>query len=70
VTFHRLSDDQTRVTVQMDWEPDGMAEKTGSTLGFDSRSVQNDLESFKDMIESRGAETGAWRGEVQQDHSR
>ena len=68
VTFHRLSDEQTRIAVQMDWEPDGMMEKAGSALGFDSRRVQGDLERFKELIEARGQETGAWRGEVKQNH--
>jgi uncharacterized membrane protein len=64
VTFHRLADGKTRITVQMDWEAEGMAEKAGGALGFDSRRVQGDLDRFKEMIESRGGETGAWRGEV------
>jgi uncharacterized membrane protein len=66
VTFHRLSDDRTRITVQMEWDEEGFTEKAGSALGFDSRRVKGDLERFKEMIESRGRETGAWRGEVQQ----
>ena len=70
VTFHRIGDSQTRVTVQMDWESDGMAEKAGGALGFDSRRVQGDLDRFKEMIEGRGSETGAWRGEVEQDPTR
>jgi uncharacterized membrane protein len=70
VTFHRLADDRTRVTVQLDWEPEGVVEAAGSALGFDDRRVKGDLERFKELIESRGTETGAWRGEVRQDHSR
>ena len=70
VTFHRLDDSKTRVTVQMDWESEGIAEKAGGALGFDSRRVQGDLDRFKEMIESRGSETGAWRGEVEQDPTR
>ncbi|WP_265522314.1 SRPBCC family protein [Oerskovia flava] len=64
VTFHRLSDAETRVTVQMDWEPDGLVEKIGSALDVDDRRVQGDLDRFKKFIESRGTETGAWRGDV------
>ena len=64
VTFHRLSDDETRVTVQLDWEPTGLLEKAGAVLGADDRSVKKDLEHFKEYIESRGAESGAWRGDV------
>lgn len=69
VTFHRLGPDQTRVTVQMDWEPQGIVEGVGSALGFDDARVQGDLERFKTFIESRGAPTGAWRGEVSQTHT-
>jgi len=64
VTFHRLSDAETRVTVQIDWEPTGLLEKAGAVLGADDRSVKKDLEHFKEYIESRGAESGAWRGDV------
>jgi uncharacterized membrane protein len=64
VTFHRLSDEKTRVTVQLDWEPEGVIENAGTALGLDDRQVSNDLGRFKELIESRGEETGAWRGEV------
>lgn len=64
VTFHRLGEDETRVTVQMEHETEGLLEQVGSVLGMDSRRVHGDLERFKDLIESRGVETGAWRGEV------
>ena len=65
VTFHRLGDDETRVTVQLDWQPEGVLENIGTALGFDDRQVKQDLERFKDLIESRGQESGAWRGDVQ-----
>jgi uncharacterized membrane protein len=64
VTFHKLGPTETRVTVQMDWEPEGVTEKVGAAAGVDDRQVQSDLERFKKFIESRPAETGAWRGEV------
>lgn len=65
VTFHRLDDAKTRITAQIDWQPEGVVEKAGSVLGFDDREVQKDLDHFKEFIESRGSETGAWRGDVQ-----
>ncbi|GAB3231171.1 SRPBCC family protein [Kineococcus gypseus] len=64
VTFHRLSDTSTKVTVQMDWETEGLVEKVGAAIGADDRQVKADLKRFKEFIESRGAETGAWRGDV------
>ncbi len=65
VTFYRLSDDQTRVTVQIDWQPEGFVEKAGAAIGVDDRQVGADLKRFKSFIESQGSETGAWRGDVQ-----
>jgi uncharacterized membrane protein len=69
VTFHRLGENQTRVTVQMDYEAEGLVENVGDKLGFDDRRVQGDLDRFKEFIESQGSETGAWRGEVSQSHT-
>lgn len=66
VTFHKLGDDMTRVTVQIDWEPEGLLEKVGSLVGAGKHAVKKDLENFKELVESRGAETGAWRGEVRE----
>ncbi|HVM24216.1 MAG TPA: SRPBCC family protein [Candidatus Limnocylindrales bacterium] len=65
VTFHRIDDETTRVTLQMDVDPEGVVEEVGTALGFLDRRVKGDLERFKEFIESRGAETGAWRGEVE-----
>jgi uncharacterized membrane protein len=64
VTFHRIDDDTTRVMVQMDWAPEGVKEKLGAALGADDRRVKGDLARFKEFIESRGTETGKWRGDV------
>jgi uncharacterized membrane protein len=65
VTFHRLNDNQTRVMVQIEHEPEGLVEKAGSALGFDDRRVKGDLQRFKDLVEARGVPTGGWRGEVE-----
>jgi uncharacterized membrane protein len=65
VTFHRLDDNRTKVMVQMDYEPEGMKESLGSALGADERRVKGDLNRFKELVEGRGVETGAWRGEVE-----
>lgn len=64
VTFHRLDEATTRVMVQIDWQPSGAAEKVASAINVDDRQVAKDLESFKQLIESRGNESGAWRGDV------
>ena len=70
VTFHRLDEGRTKVMLQMDVEPDGAVEKAGDALGLLKRRVKGDLERFKEMIEARGTETGAWRGEVGQESTR
>ena len=64
VDFKRMDDSHTRVTIHLDWEPQGLAEKAGSTVGLDTRQVKADAERFKVFIEDRATETGAWRGEV------
>lgn len=64
VSFESLGADSTRVTVRMEYEPDGVVEKAGDALGFMDRRVQGDLKRFKEYIEGRGMETGAWRGEI------
>jgi hypothetical protein len=64
VTFHRLGDTTTRVTLQLDLEPEGFTEKVGDALGIVQHRVKGDLEKFKEFIESRGREEGGWRGDV------
>jgi uncharacterized membrane protein len=70
VTFHRLDDDHTRVTLQMDVEPEGIVETAGEALGFLDRRVKGDLKHFKAFVEERRAPTGAWRGNVESRSSR
>ena len=66
VNFHYLDEGRTKVQVMMDVEPPaGVAgEAADSVFGLTSKSVKGDLERFKQFIEGRGSETGAWRGEV------
>ena len=64
VTFHRLSDARSKVMLQLEYAPQGVAENVGDALGVVSLRVQGDLERFKEFIETRGRETGAWRGQV------
>ncbi len=70
VTFHRLDDDTTRVTLQMDVDPEGLIENIGDWTGILDGRVEGDMKRFKEYIESRGVETGAWRGEVQSPSAR
>lgn len=65
VTFHRLDDGRTKVMLQLDHDPKGLADSVGDKLGFVKRQVTGDLKRFKQFIEKRdGIETGAWRGQV------
>lgn len=65
VKFDALGAEKTRVHLEMSYEPQGVVESAGDALGFLSRRVEGDLERFKAFIEGRGAETGAWRGEIE-----
>ncbi|MEV7617749.1 SRPBCC family protein [Streptomyces sp. NPDC089799] len=64
VTFRPLDPSHTEVTLMMVFDPEGMAENIGDKLGFVDRQVKGDLTRFKNFIEDRGRETGAWRGHV------
>jgi uncharacterized membrane protein len=64
VSFRPLDSNRTQVTVHFNYEPKGITEKIGDMLGVVSNRVEGDLERFKDFIETRGRETGGWRGTV------
>ena len=65
VTFHKLAENETRVTVQLDWEATGLMEKAGAVLGIDNFAIKKDLANFKEFIEAKGTDDGGWRGDVQ-----
>ncbi|MFD1815157.1 SRPBCC family protein [Rhodococcus gannanensis] len=65
ITFHRLDEAHTRVTAQMEIDPDGFVENVADKLGVLSHRVKGDMRRFKDFIETRGSETGGWRGNVE-----
>ncbi|MFJ5775359.1 SRPBCC family protein [Streptomyces sp. NPDC093094] len=64
VRFERVDDTHTRVELVMDMEPSGAAEKAGDLLGTIDRRVKGDMKRFKEFIEERGGESGAWRGRL------
>jgi uncharacterized membrane protein len=66
VTFHRLDNSRTKLMLQVDYEPEGVVENVGDAVGVVSGRIKRDLERFKEFIESRNRETGAWRGEIDQ----
>jgi uncharacterized protein YndB with AHSA1/START domain len=65
ITFHALDDDTTRVALQLEVDPEGFLETIADKLGFVARQAKADLESFKHYIESRGIESGGFRGTVE-----
>jgi uncharacterized membrane protein len=64
VTFHRLDDNLTRVTLQLDTAPEGVVETLGDALGLVKHRAKSDLGRFKEYIESQGVETGAYRDDI------
>lgn len=64
VRFEPLGNDRTRVRLVMAYEPQGAVENVGDALGLLDARVQSTVQDFKKFIESRGVETGAWRGSV------
>jgi len=65
VTFHRLTNDRTKVMLQLEHDPEGAVEQIGEALGIVERRAAGDLKRFRDYVEERGQASGAWRGEVQ-----
>ncbi|MBT8162664.1 MULTISPECIES: SRPBCC family protein [Arthrobacter] len=64
VRFDALGPDRSGVSVTLEWEPETLTEKAGAALSADEMQVAADLDKFKDFIEDRQRETGAWRGTV------
>lgn len=64
VTFEPLGPSTTRVQLALDLEPQDLAEKVGQGLGLVARRAQGDLDRFRQFIEDRFSETGAWRGQI------
>jgi uncharacterized membrane protein len=64
VTFEPLGPQRTLIRLSMSYKPEGTAEQLGSAAGLDAMRIRGDLQRFKQLVESRGAESGAWRGEV------
>ena len=64
VTFHHLAQGKSKVMLQLEFDPEGFVEQVGDKLGIVRLRTEADLGRFKAFIESRGQETGAWRGEV------
>jgi len=64
VRFDKAPGGKTRITLVLSYEPEGAVERVGDALGAVSRRVEGDLKRFKEFVEKRGGETGAWRGQI------
>ena len=64
VSFQPVGRNRTRVDLRLTYEPEGVTEKVGDFIGVVSRRVENDLERFKDFIQTQGRESGGWRGSI------
>ncbi|MFD0260101.1 hypothetical protein ACFXKJ_18290 [Kitasatospora indigofera] len=64
VRFEPIDATHTRVMMTMDFQPDGMAEKTADMMGVPDRQVKGDLKRFKHFIEDRGTAGGGYRGRL------
>ena len=65
VNFESLGPNRTKIWLKINYKTEGAMEKIGSALGVISQRVEGDLERFKEFIEERGSETGAWRGQIE-----
>jgi hypothetical protein len=64
VRFEPVGVGSTLVYLTLEYEPEGVVEQVGDKLGIVERQVTSDLQRFKELIESEGYATGAWRGSV------
>lgn len=64
VAFQPVDDSRCEIAVAVEYNPEGLIETVGDKLGFVEKRVEGDLERFKTFVESRGTETGAYRGEI------
>jgi len=65
VTFDKIAEGRTRVTLRMVYGPESLDEKIADALGAVRMEAERNLHNFKELVEHRGTESGAWRGVVQ-----
>lgn len=64
VNFFPVGENRTRITLKLNYDPEGVMENVGDMLGVVGRRVEGDLQRFKEFIQTRALETGAWRGQI------
>ena len=65
IAFEPMDFERTRITLTMEYEPEGLLERAGDVLGIPSSQVEGDLKRFRDFIEKREMETGGWRSQIE-----
>ncbi len=69
IAFEPVDHERTRITLTIEYEPEGFLERAGDALGIPSSQVEGDLKRFRDFIEKRETETGRWRGQIENGES-
>lgn len=64
VSFHRLDEDLTRVTVVVEYYPSGFFEKVGNIWRAQGRRLRLDLKHFQRYVTLQSEEVEGWRGEI------
>jgi uncharacterized membrane protein len=64
VSFEPLGETRTLVRLSLGYQTEGFVEAVGAAAGLERRRINADLVRFKELIESRGAESGAWREDI------
>ena len=65
VTFEDIGGGQTSVRLTLEYEPEGLVEEVGDKLNVVESRTKKDLERFKELVESEGYASGAWRGTIE-----
>ena len=65
VTFEDIGGGQTSVRLTLEYEPEGLVEEVGDKLNVVESRTKKDLEQFKELVESEGYASGAWRGTIE-----
>jgi Polyketide cyclase / dehydrase and lipid transport/Protein of unknown function (DUF2934) len=65
ITFEELDVLQTRITLTMEYEPEGFFEQAGDALGIPLGQVAEDLNRFREFMENRGSQPDASRGQTE-----
>ncbi|WP_369208738.1 SRPBCC family protein [Streptomyces sp. PU-14G] len=64
VSFHRIDENLTRVTVVVEYYPSGFFEKTGNIWRAQGRRLRLDLKHFQRYVTLQSDEVDGWRGEI------